>query len=68
MAVLVCERDDVDAEEILRYLDGRCAKYRWPRHVLFWPALPKSGYGKVAKNDIRRLLIERGEIAEAAIA
>jgi len=68
VAVLVCERDDVDAEEILRHLDGRCAKYRWPRHVLFWPALPKSGYGKVAKNDIRRLLAERAEIAEAAIA
>ncbi len=67
VAVLVCDREGVTPEDILGHLDGRCARYRWPRHVFFWESLPKSGYGKVTKNEIRRLLSERGEIGEAAI-
>ena len=55
-------QDDVDAASVLAHLDGRCAKYRWPRHVFFWDALPKSGYGKVTKKDVRRMLVERKEI------
>jgi acyl-CoA synthetase (AMP-forming)/AMP-acid ligase II len=46
----------------LSHLDGRCAKYRWPRHFFFWDSLPKSGYGKVTKKDIRAQLVARGEI------
>ena len=56
-------QDDVDAASVLAHLDGRCAKYRWPRHVFFWDALPKSGYGKVTKKDVRRMLVERGEVS-----
>ena len=66
VAVLVCDRDDLTADDILAHLDGRCAKYRWPRHVFFWESLPRSGYGKVTKNDLRRLLAERGDIGEVA--
>ena len=65
VAVLVCDREGVTTEDILGHLDGRCARYRWPRRVFFWESLPKSGYGKVTKNEIRRLLSERGEIGEA---
>jgi acyl-CoA synthetase (AMP-forming)/AMP-acid ligase II len=54
----------VDAAGVLAHLDGRCARYRWPRHVFFWDALPKSGYGKITKKDVRRLLVERGEVKE----
>ncbi len=54
----------MDEAALLAHLEGRCARYRWPRQVFFWDALPKSGYGKVTKNDIRRLLIERGEVKE----
>ena len=49
-----------DMIDLLAHLEGRCARYRWPHHVLFWPELPKSGYGKVAKNDIRKLLEVQG--------
>ena len=66
VAVLVCGQDAPTPEDILAHLDGRCARYRWPRHVFFWDSLPKSGYGKVTKNEIRRLLAERGEIGEVA--
>lgn len=49
----------LDADDVMAHLEGRCAKYRWPRKVFFWDELPKSGYGKVAKKDVKRLLEER---------
>ena len=52
------------AEDLLAYLDGKLAKYKWPRRVTFWDALPKSGYGKVPKHLIRDQLYERGELRE----
>ena len=52
----------VEAAELLGHLEGRCAKYRWPRHFVFWESMPKSGYGKIVKKDIKVLLVERGDI------
>jgi fatty-acyl-CoA synthase len=52
----------VDEAALLAFIAGKLARYRWPRQVFFWDALPKSGYGKVTKNEVRRLLIERGEL------
>ncbi|MBP6901888.1 MAG: acyl-CoA synthetase [Burkholderiaceae bacterium] len=52
----------VDADTLLAWLDGRLARYRWPRQFFFWDALPKSGYGKITKKDVRALLFERGEV------
>ncbi|AWB35612.1 acyl-CoA synthetase [Orrella marina] len=49
-------------DALYAHLEGRCAKYRWPRSFFFWEALPKSGYGKITKKDVRQQLIERGEI------
>lgn len=54
---------EVSAEDLFVHLEGRSAKYRWPRAFFFWDSLPKSGYGKITKKDVRQLLIERGEIA-----
>ena len=45
-----------DALEAL--LDGRLARYKWPKRYVFWDALPKSGYGKVPKHIIRQKLLE----------
>lgn len=55
----------LDREELLAHLDGKCARYRWPRHIFFWDSLPKSGYGKITKKDVRRLLAERGDLLGA---
>jgi acyl-CoA synthetase (AMP-forming)/AMP-acid ligase II len=62
------EGHGVDAAILLSHLEGRCARYRWPSRFVFWEALPRSGYGKVAKKDIRRMLMERGEIETAVSA
>jgi acyl-CoA synthetase (AMP-forming)/AMP-acid ligase II len=60
VAVVVRRQDapSFGADELMAHLEGRCARYRWPRRVYFWESLPKSGYGKVTKKDIRRLLEE----------
>jgi acyl-CoA synthetase (AMP-forming)/AMP-acid ligase II len=57
-----------DAAEVLAHLEGRTAKYRWPRHVFFWEALPKSGYGKIAKKDVREALYARGDLPRPGVA
>jgi len=56
-AVLVLEPGATVSEaELLAHLDGRLAKYKWPTRFAFWPELPKSGYGKVTKRDVRTRL------------
>jgi acyl-CoA synthetase (AMP-forming)/AMP-acid ligase II len=57
------EMPELSPETLFEHLEGRCAKYRWPRAFFFWDALPKSGYGKITKKDVRALLIERGQIS-----
>ena len=62
VAVVVATQEGLTGAALLQHLEGRCAKYRWPRHIFFWDALPKSGYGKITKAEIRRQLLERGDI------
>jgi acyl-CoA synthetase (AMP-forming)/AMP-acid ligase II len=61
---VVVKREGVplDRDALLAHLEGRCARYRWPHHVFFWDSLPKSGYGKIVKKDIRQQLQERQEL------
>jgi acyl-CoA synthetase (AMP-forming)/AMP-acid ligase II len=52
----------LEAAQLLPYLEGRCAKYRWPHHFFFWKSMPKSGYGKIVKKDIKKMLLEQSKI------
>jgi fatty-acyl-CoA synthase len=65
VAVVVRKDPDpsVDEATLFAHLEGRCARYRWPRQFVFWDALPRSGYGKIVKKDIRQMLFDRGEVA-----
>ena len=54
--------DAVSADALMAFLDGRLARYRWPRQIFFWDSLPKSGYGKITKNEVRALLLVRGDV------
>jgi acyl-CoA synthetase (AMP-forming)/AMP-acid ligase II len=49
--------------ELLAWLAPKVARYKLPRRVFFWDALPRSGYGKVTKNMIRDQLEARGCLA-----
>ena len=48
-------------EELLNHLEARIARYKWPRRFIFWETMPKSGYGKIVKKEIRALLESQGE-------
>ncbi len=56
VAVLVAS--DIAEPELLAHLEGRLARYKWPLRFVFWPELPKSGYGKVTKSEVKRRLEE----------
>jgi acyl-CoA synthetase (AMP-forming)/AMP-acid ligase II len=57
VAVLVV-RDGarINLGELLAHLKGRIASYKMPARVVVWESLPKSGYGKVVKRDVIKLL------------
>lgn len=57
VAVLVMhEGAKLNLGELFAHLAGRIAKYKTPQRVVVWTELPKSGYGKVVKRDVLRLL------------
>jgi fatty-acyl-CoA synthase len=43
----------VDGETLLRYFDGRLARYKIPKYVEFVDALPRNASGKVLKHVLR---------------
>jgi len=62
IAVIVAKAGlPVDAQALLRHLESRIAKYKWPRRFVFWEHMPKSGYGKIVKKQIKRLLQDKEE-------
>ncbi len=50
----------VNERELLGWVDGKVARYKIPRRVFFWNALPKSGYGKITKKAVQAELTARG--------
>ncbi|RXN93530.1 acyl-CoA synthetase [Achromobacter aloeverae] len=50
----------IDEAAMMAWLEGRLARYKLPRRVYFWDALPRSGYGKITKKLVRDALHERG--------
>ena len=64
VGVAVCVRRagaNLDEAGVIAALEGRVARYKLPKRVLFWEALPKSGYGKIAKRLIRDEIYARNE-------
>ena len=61
VAVLVPMPDaEISEPEIAAHLDGKLARYKWPARFVVWDELPKSGYGKVTKRDVRVRLEAEG--------
>jgi fatty-acyl-CoA synthase len=60
VAVLVLHAGmTVSDEALTAHVEGRLARYKHPGAFVVWPELPKSGYGKVVKRDVKRLLEEQ---------
>ena len=53
----------ISDEQLLAHLEPRIARYKWPKHFVRLDEMPKSGYGKIVKKQIRALLEERQEVA-----
>ncbi|CAD7047871.1 hypothetical protein REJC140_01308 [Pseudorhizobium endolithicum] len=51
----------VGEAELLSFLEGKMARYKLPKRVILWEALPKSAYGKITKKMIREELQLRGQ-------
>jgi fatty-acyl-CoA synthase len=47
---------ELSRERLMALLDGRIARYKHPRQILFVDELPKTALGKVRKEDVRRLV------------
>ena len=43
-------------EELLRFCDGRLARFKIPKRVILSESLPYSPYGKVIKSELKRIL------------
>jgi acyl-CoA synthetase (AMP-forming)/AMP-acid ligase II len=61
VAVLVAEPGaELRPEAIAAQLEGKLARYKWPVRFVVWDQLPKSGYGKVTKREVRDRLEREG--------
>ncbi len=56
VCAIICLRPGLtsDAHSVLADLQGRLARYKQPRTVIFLPALPKNGAGKIDKLALRQ--------------
>ncbi len=45
--------------DVLALLEGRIARYKYPKQLLFVDELPKTALGKVRKDDVRRLFAQQ---------
>jgi fatty-acyl-CoA synthase len=54
----------VNEPELLAFLSNKVARYKMPKRVFFWEALPKSGYGKITKALLRAELEQRGLVGQ----
>jgi fatty-acyl-CoA synthase len=63
VGVAVCvlrSQANLSENDLLDWMAGKVARYKLPKRVFFWEALPRSAYGKITKKDIRAELEARG--------
>jgi len=53
----------IDAGGVLALLEGRIARFKHPKDIVFADALPKTALGKVRKEEVRRFAAEASEAA-----
>ena len=65
VGVMVCVLRDgqtITTDALHDWMAPRMARYKLPKHIFFWDALPRSGYGKITKKLVRETLYERGDL------
>ncbi|KQT88359.1 acyl-CoA synthetase [Aurantimonas sp. Leaf443] len=69
VGVAVCIARDgarLSEAEVKAWLEGKVARYKMPKAVLFWDEMPKSAYGKITKKTIRAELERSGALDRLA--
>ena len=51
-AVVKRPGSEIDEQGVLKLFDGRLARFKHPRRVVFVESLPKSALGKVQKGEL----------------
>jgi fatty-acyl-CoA synthase len=46
-------------EAVLAHFDGRLARFKHPRDVVFLPELPRNAMGKVRLDELARMVVSR---------
>ncbi len=67
VAVVPREGAALAAEDVVGFLDGRLARYKFPRGVVFAEALPRNAMGKLQKAALRRA-VETGSLGPVIAA
>ena len=65
--VVLTERATMTDDDVRRLFEGRLARFKHPRDIVFLDALPRNAMGKVNKDAVRALLAARaaGEAGQA---
>ena len=51
--VVIRPGETLTAEDVLAFCDGKLARYKIPKSIVFAPILPRNAMGKVLKTDLR---------------
>jgi long-chain acyl-CoA synthetase len=52
-AVVLCQGESLEADDVKRYVKEQVAAYKYPRQVWFVDELPKGPTGKILKREIK---------------
>ena len=52
---------ELDASQVLALFDGRLARFKHPKAVLFVDALPRTALGKLRRDEVRQLAASQQE-------
>jgi fatty-acyl-CoA synthase len=52
--VMPKREENLKAEDLIQFCDGKLARYKWPKHVQFCTELPLTALGKVRKTELKR--------------
>ena len=56
MVVAVRHDDALTGDTVLAHFDGRLARFKHPKDVLFVNALPRNALGKIIADEVRALV------------
>jgi fatty-acyl-CoA synthase len=61
-AVVLRPAEDMSADEVTRWCQGKIGKYKIPKSIHFLEQLPHNNMGKVDKTELRRLVLSGAQV------